>query len=351
MGYRVVEGPETAPAACADPSLPASSMLRQAFADVDCLLILCQGAVDGGVGSTFVAAASRVLPASVRRVLLVAPRGCDRTFEIAFALPNALGSLDRQRDAEQRIVAAAKSAGAVSTILRVRVEEEPAPRSQTPRGVRIAAGDALYGSVQPTAAARAVRESLRRGEVHDLSFSLAAGTSGDWDDEFLKLVGPEVARFETPDGLENVSAQWLRDWARRLLSRQRAVLLSAASVIDLPTPSSLAASRTVGGVGALGVGVRIRFLASGVEFVGDDEEERVPGDFDGAIDLLVEPRRVRVVRAEMEPVWRRLSNGARRQVAPIVKVGSESRLLKALLRDLSASSWGSSPYGELDEEA
>ena len=43
---------------------------------------------------------------------------------------------------------------------------------------------------------------------------------------------------------------------------------------------------------------------------------------------------MRVVRAEMEPVWRRLTNGGRRQVAPLVKVTSERRLLKQLSSDL-----------------
>ena len=73
------------------------------------------------------------------------------------------------------------------------------------------------------------------------------------------------------------------------------------------------------------------------------EEERVKGDFDGAIDLLVEDGtgggrrlgggvgpRVRVVRSEMEPVFRRLLNGGRKQVKPLAKVASEERLLRRL---------------------
>ena len=356
MGCDVVQGPETAPAAFADPSLPPSSLLKRELADADAILLLCAGAVAGGVSPTFMAAVSKVLPTSLRRVLVVAPRGCDRTFELAFAVPNALGGLDRQRDAEQRIAAAAKTAGAVSTILRVRVEGGGdgvegsdgggggGGGSRAAAGLEIAPGDALYGSVKPTVAARAVRESLRRAEVHDVSFSVGAGASGDWDDEFLKLKGPEVARLAAPDGLANVSPEWLRDWARRLLTSRRGVMLSSITVIDLPTSSDAAAAKTLGGVRALGVGARIRFLASGVEFVDDDEEERVKGDFDGALDLLVEDGRVRLVRSEMEPVWRRLSNGARRQVAPLVKVGSEARLLEALREDLAASRWGSRPY-------
>lgn len=58
------------------------------------------------------------------------------------------------------------------------------------------------------------------------------------------------------------------------------------------------------------------------------------GDFDGAIDILVEQHRVRVVRAEMEPVFRRLTNGGRKQVVPLVKVTSERILLERLQQDL-----------------
>ena len=63
------------------------------------------------------------------------------------------------------------------------------------------------------------------------------------------------------------------------------------------------------------------------------------GDFDGAIDVYVEAGRVRVVRAEMEGVWRRMTDGSRRQVAPLVKVASEARLLKKLEADLRDDGW------------
>ena len=69
----------------------------------------------------------------------------------------------------------------------------------------------------------------------------------------------------------------------------------------------------------------------------EEEEQRIKGDFDGALDFLVEAGRVRVVRSCMEPVWRRLNNGGRRQVAPLVKDASErillARLQESLLED------------------
>jgi len=212
----------------------------------------------------------------------------------------------------------------------------PVLRSGQPRRniVRIADGDTFVGEVDGQLVARAVREALRRSEAENKRFSLGAATlptgasAFSWDDEFLKLNGPEVARFMTPG--TTVPVDWVREWARGLDGQ--AVLLSNHIVVDLPTRAAAAAAATVSE--QLPTGARIRFLATGVEFVGEDETNRVKGDFDGAIDVLVEPNRVRVVRAEMEPIWRRTVKGGRKQVAPLVKVTSESRLLERLAADL-----------------
>jgi hypothetical protein len=345
LGYNVSLGPATCPAGCADATLPPSGTLRRALASTDALVLVCAGAANGGVSPTYVNGAARVLPASLRRVLLIAPFGVDRTFELPYALRNALGALDRQRGAEQRMASEAEAVGAAITIMRVQVDDETvaapgAARTATATragqvpgsGIRIAAGDVLRGSLTASVVVRAVRESLRRKEAEGARFSLSAGSSGEWDDEFLKLVGPEVARFSTRTP---VPVDWVRKWARTL---EPGILASGYTVYDLPTRASAAAARTLSI--PLGTGARIHFLASGVEFVGDDEEERVKGDFDGALDILIEQRggqsRVRVVRGEMEPVWRKLGNGGRRQVAPLVKVTSEARLLERLAADLAS---------------
>ena len=103
---------------------------------------------------------------------------------------------------------------------------------------RIAAGDALSGTIGAALAARAAREALRRPEaegarfslghigllpgvrgvcrldawgVAGARFSLGAGGGGGWDDEFLKLVGPEIARFVIP--APDVPAAWARQKA------------------------------------------------------------------------------------------------------------------------------------------
>lgn len=281
-----------------------------------------------------------MLPPTLRRVLILSPRGVDRTWEPGFALRNLIGTLDRHRAAADALAVAARKVGAATTTMFVETADTAAGA-----GARIATGDALTGAVSAVAAASAVREALLRPEAIGARFSVGPGaaglrpTAGAWDDEFLKLVGPEIARFPT-----NASVEWVRGWARRLRAESgpagtRTGLLSPFVVVDLPTPEARAAAKR----GELPTGARLRFLASGAEYVGEEEEERLKGDFDGALDLLVEAgsrgSRLRVVRAEMEPVFRRGKDGSRLEVPPLVKVESEARLLAKLQADLAAQPW------------
>ena len=167
--------------------MPASSSLRRELAEAEAIVLVCKGAAKGGVNPTFLTAIARVLPPRLRRVLVLGPRGVDRTLELGFALRNALGGLDRQRAAEQAVATAAASVDAVCTVVHVEISSEaeapstpaalaPAsaaarPRRQAMQAVlrdqaesrgRIAAGDALSGVVGARLAARAAREALRR---------------------------------------------------------------------------------------------------------------------------------------------------------------------------------------------
>jgi len=78
-----------------------------------------------------------------------------------------------------------------------------------------------------------------------------------------------------------VPAAWVREWARTLQSSpdgQGGALLSRFVVLDLPTAASLAAAKRGAGA-SLPTGARIRFLASGVEYVDENEEQRVKGEY------------------------------------------------------------------------
>ena len=172
MGYEPEFGSSTCPAASADPNLPASSTLRRELAGADALIIVCSGAVSGGgcASATLLAACSRVLPASLRRVLMISPRGTERTFTFPFAFRNALGQLDNQRAAEQRMVAAARAIGAASTIMRVEVRADgggalaapPTAQAQVSGGSPSRRPDAAAAVVVAVCAAgRRRRRSLR----------------------------------------------------------------------------------------------------------------------------------------------------------------------------------------------
>jgi hypothetical protein len=103
----------------------------------------------------------------------------------------------------------------------------------------------------------------------------------------------------------------------------------------LPTPESLEEAQSAADRARLPTGCRVRFLASGAQYAEKDEAEgRMEGHFDGALDLLVEDGRVRVVRAEMAPVLRRTRDGLEREVKPQIKGESEARLLEKLAKDL-----------------
>ena len=348
QGYAIVDGPSDCAANFADPTLPPSYRLRSELKDADALVVLCAGAVGGGVRPNFLACLSRVLPSSLRRLIIVSPRGVDRTTSLRFAIRNALGGLDAQRASADQLAAAARVVGAASTTLFATAAAEAAPDDRQapadpPDGGRLAAGDALDGEVSPSILSRALCESLGREEAFDARFSVASGGVANggalwgvraWDDEFLKLRGPEIARFVTS---RQVPREWAVDWARRLRSETspRKRLSSAFTVVELPTRQQRAALKNLRDVEALPAGARLRFLASGVEFVDANEEERVKGDFDGAIDLLVEQGRVRVVRAEMEPVYRRGTDGSRILKKPLVKMESENKILRMLREDIA----------------
>ncbi|KAL3896415.1 MAG: hypothetical protein SGPRY_013278, partial [Prymnesium sp.] len=220
-GYSPRRGMDSVPANFADPTLPASPALRRELQGAEALVLLCQGAVSQGLSPTFLTSVSRVLPHSLRRVLIVGPRGCERTLQPSFALANVLGSLDRQRAAEQAVATSAVGVKAVWTVLRARVEEpeansakgddaNSAPDASDYRGgkgrsllhnaseggrgegssprdaeapdmswlaspVELGYGDVFSGRVRCDSVCCIAREALRREEVHNICFSLREG--------------------------------------------------------------------------------------------------------------------------------------------------------------------------------
>jgi hypothetical protein len=140
------------------------------------------------------------------------------------------------------------------------------------------------------------------------------------DDQFLKLVGPEILRRPLRAMSSDEAVRWLKEWARTFTKPGRGL----TTKVQLEEVAE---------------GVILRFLSSGGGYADPDEEREQTADQkwqaataprretpDGALLLVAESaprRRVRVMRAEMEP-------------GVLVKEMSEATVLERLERDLRA---------------
>ena len=196
-----------------------------------------------------------------------------------------------------------------------------------------AAGDRLGGEVPMSTAASVLVSSLVRAEAVNATFSLGQPEQAEqgglsalttdtahWDDQYLKLVGPEIYRRPLTVVPPGEAATFLREWARRFL-RPGQQLTTPVAVQDADD------------------GVILRFLTRATGYADfdtvetDDQKwaatkpgaaESKAGKPDGALYLVAEERptpRVRVTRAEM-------ADGV------VVKEMSENAVLEKLERDL-----------------
>ncbi|KAJ1641301.1 hypothetical protein T492DRAFT_921716 [Pavlovales sp. CCMP2436] len=131
----------------------------------------------------------------------------------------------------------------------------------------VAPGDVLSGSVSLLVAAEAIARVLggRVPTARNSSFAVQA-SGGDqaiateiWDDQFLKLVGPELVRLPLKAGADSKALLWLREFA---LSFKKAGN-------TLPTPIDVI---------PMDDGAKIVFLKSGFELKrGYDDDDKVGG--------------------------------------------------------------------------
>jgi hypothetical protein len=157
---------------------------------------------------------------SLRHVVCLSAIGCNRVGEMPFSLANIGGALDEKRAMEQAIVRSSLKQGFDYTFVRVGKLQ-----GQGPAGVAMEYGDALQGDTPRSLAEEAIMQSLHQLGARNSSFSIVGGAVGSsapdqatWDDQFLRLVGPELLRVP----LDNVVTEGplgafilLRDWAER----------------------------------------------------------------------------------------------------------------------------------------
>lgn len=329
----------------------APTALAKSLSGADALVVITAGAGGGGSGGIepdVVPKLMKGIGPGLRRMVMVSVHGVERVDRLPFSLQNAFtGALDKQRAAEQEFVLRARKDIPGFSVLRLGKlvdDGEGLPASTyagpPPSRAELAAGDTLSGELPLSIAAGIVVETLRRDQAVNATFSVGepgsaakAGIGGDsgavpasdeahWEDQFLKLVGPEIYRR----GLQSLSpteAQtWLREWARRFL-RPGSQLTTPVAVQDTDD------------------GVLLRFLTIATGYADFDVEETKdekwsatkPGAMeakagkpDGALLLTAEANpvaRVRVARAEMEP-------------GVIVKEMSETAVLQQLDKDLAS---------------
>lgn len=311
----------------------APTALSRSLADASAVIIVSAAA--GGAGGVEMEAVPKLLKAmgpEVRRVVFVSVHGVERTDKLPFNLANMFGQLDKQRAAEQEVVLGARKSLPSFTILRLpKLTAGGAADASAPGVVRteLQPGDALGGEVSVQAAAAVVSSSLMRTEAVNASLSvgpLTAATEGPvmddasfWDDQWLKLVGPELYRRPLGDLPPGEMIGWLQTWARSFL-RPGQQLTTPVAVQDVDD------------------GVKLRFLTRASGYADFDVEESSDGAWadaakiaeggepDGALLLLAEARptpRVRVTRTEM-------GEGV------VVKEMSEEAVIAKLGRDISA---------------
>jgi len=317
--------------------------LAQGLNNADAVIIVsaaAAGSDSGGIEPDMVPKLLKALGPNVRRVLMASVHGVDRAGKMPFMLQNVFGQLDKQRAAEQDLILAARKSIPSFGVLRLgklKPDGDSAPPSAfsgVPRSrAALATGDKLGGELPMSTAAAVLVQALKRPEAVNATFSLGTlETAGDagaplasdeahWDDQFLKLVGPEIYRRPL-DGLPaKGAAKWLREWARRFL-RPGEQLTTPVAPQDVDN------------------GVLLRFLPSTTGYADFDEEETEDekwaspasgvveskaGKPDGALLIVAESQptpRVRVMRAEMEE-------------KTVVKVMSETAVLERLERDLT----------------
>lgn len=305
-----------------------SAAAAKAFEDASAVVFVSASAGgSGGVEPSSMKALLRALPTNgLKRLVLLSSVGVDRTDRLPFNLANVFGQLDKVRAMEQELQLVARRVAASCSVVRVGKLSDAAQ----PAVCALAPGDAFEGETSSAAVASLLVQSLSSPECVNATFSAGPTLAGSdvtrsWDDELIKLVGPEIFRrpFRNPSSTESVLG-WLRKWARALLEPGSG-LSSPIDVVDVPG------------------GVLVRFIKqSGAGYADMDRPEtaddkwaaaqgadRQPPTSDGALLLLAEAQpegasaRVRVRRAEM-------GDGA------VPKDMSEKAVLEKLGRDLTS---------------
>lgn len=169
-------------------------------------------------------------------LLVAASRhGATRTNELGFALRNARGALTRAREFEDAVKFAARRRGLSYAVVRLGDLSKPASGK-----AELELGDSLDAACSIQVAAKALSNTCLTPAARNQTFTVAGKEDpDDWDDLFLKLDGPELARYLAADGVKAAElVEWLREWAN-LWTTPSAPLTTPVTVEAAPDGANL----------------------------------------------------------------------------------------------------------------
>mmetsp|Transcript_13413 Transcript_13413/g.20386 ORF Transcript_13413/g.20386 Transcript_13413/m.20386 type:complete len:650 (+) Transcript_13413:65-2014(+) len=301
-------------------------------------------------------------------VVYIGSLGTDRTNSFPYSMQNMLGQLDKKLEAE----ASLKSTVCAEPSISSEIEQEAADFSIIKIGkllsdskkikadqkkakdaldgsvsLAMAWGDSLDGDISVSDAANVIYQTvLLQPAARNATFSVSTYSSDaadanqeQWDDLFLKLVGPELRRFDIPaeNDFGELSA-FLEEWA---LVFER----SPASKTGLTTPVTVSRSKTL--PNAFGVEIRFKETNTGTAYSTSKEDRKAEklrntgysnnGGSGAKSEIKVKnPRKEGGVEilVEQYPTYRVRARRCNMDGKTVVKEMSESSILKRLEQDL-----------------
>ena len=174
------------------------------------------------------AALVAAVPDGVTRLVYLGVHGVERVNQLPYSMQNVFGQLDKLRAAEQEVLLRALKRIPSCSVVRVaQIREEGGDDARC----ELAPGDALQGAVAASAVEAVLVQSLQRAEAVNASFSVGfasgaalvgpaasiADADVHWDDEFVRLAGPEIYRRPLARAGLDRAVEWVRLWARDFL--------------------------------------------------------------------------------------------------------------------------------------
>ena len=281
----------------------------------------------GAVERLILRAADERSQSSLRFVVLVSSLGSRRSDEFPWSMKNAFsGVLDKKRSVELGVEQLSKEEGFAYSVLHVGGLSSDA----NAQDVSIVAGDEQEGDVYAPSAAEAVVQALMlQPAALNASMSVVGATGPapsqmQWDDQFLRLDGPELWR----QGLGAGSAQAAKDFIKNTFAPR---FLKPGSGLTTPVEMVEVAN-----------GMQLVFKPSSSSFVSFKEEKaaekarergedlkddkpRREKDKEGGVEVVIEESpypRVRALRCNMGE-------------GTVVKEQSEKIIMSALKKDMT----------------